>query len=224
MRQHTIILEEASLELIPRKYWNHESCKQVEYRFGIPAEYQILDDNYHHAIVTKLPDHEKRGRPDIVHLALLDITSTPAFIEGKVKVYVHTRFNQTIRISSGVRLPRTLPRFCGVFSKVISGKQQVKEMELLRLKDDQSFTELAFEIGASYIICFTSAGKQRDMLETVSSVADGAAWVVGGFPRGHFVDEVKSVATELISISKYSLPAHVVTARLCFAIERSFGL
>ena len=40
------------------------------------------------------------------------------------------------------------------------------------------------------------------------------------FPRGHFGDDVKSLATDVISVSKYSLAAHVVTARLCFAIEQ----
>jgi rRNA small subunit pseudouridine methyltransferase Nep1 len=218
--RHSIILEHASLELVPRKYRQHASCKTVEYRFGTPADMQILDDNYHHEIITKLADHEKRGRPDIVHLALLDITSTPAFMEGLVEVYVHTILDQTIGFSSGVRLPRTLPRFCGVFSKILSGKQGGKETELFEYKSRQSSIDLVSQIGREKVICFTTQGRERDILSTVATASSDTTWIVGGFPRGHFREDVKSAADEIVSISKHSLAAHVVTARLCFAIER----
>ena len=93
---------------------------------------QILDDNYHQQLIAKLSNREKRGRPDIVHFALLDITSTPAYMEGLVEVYVHTINNTTIKILGGVRLPRTFQRFCGVMAKVLSGKMEEKEKDFLR--------------------------------------------------------------------------------------------
>ena len=134
---HSIILEEALLELVPEKFRKHDSCKLVENRFGIPPELQILDDNYHQQLIAKLSNREKRGRPDIVHFALLDITSTPAYMEGLVEVYVHTINNTTIKILSGVRLPRTFQRFCGVMAKVLSGKMEEKEKVSLRSRTNK---------------------------------------------------------------------------------------
>jgi rRNA small subunit pseudouridine methyltransferase Nep1 len=220
---HSIILEEASLELVPEKFRKHDSCKLVENRFGIPPVMQILDDNYHHQLIAKLSIREKRGRPDIVHFALLDITSAPAYMEGIVEVYVHTVNNVTIRILSGVRLPRTFLRFSGVMAKVLSGKMDEKERELFEVKNEHSIDQLVSSIDPDRVICLTAEGVPKDLLSFVHDVhskKEKAAWIVGGFPRGHFGDDVKSLATDIISISKYSLTAHVVTARLCFAIEQ----
>src|ERR1700733_1295192 len=90
MQPHTIILEESSLELVPKQFWSQESCRMAETRFGVSPQLQILDDNYHHKIVTSIPDSEKRGRPDIVHFALLDIVSTPAYQNGQIRPIIHT--------------------------------------------------------------------------------------------------------------------------------------
>jgi len=224
---HSIILEEASLELVPEKFRKHDSCKLVENRFGIPPELQILDDNYHQQIIAKLSNREKRGRPDIVHFALLDITSTPAYMEGLVEVYVHTINNTTIKILSGVRLPRTFQRFCGVMAKVLSGKMEEKEKKLFEIRNEQAIDQLVSTIDSDRVICLTSEGVPSDLpsfVQDVHSKQEKATWIVGGFPRGHFGDDVKFLATDIISISKYSLTAHVVTARLSYEFERSRGL
>jgi rRNA small subunit pseudouridine methyltransferase Nep1 len=220
---HSIILEEASLELVPEKFRKHDSCKLVENRFGISPELQILDDNFHHQLIAKLSNREKRGRPDIVHFALLDITSTPAYMEGLVEVYVHTINNSTIKILSGVRLPRTFQRFCGVMAKVLSGKMEEKEKELFEIKNEQVIDQLVSLIDSDRVVCLTSEGVPKDLpsfVKGIHSKREKATWIVGGFPRGHFGDDVKSLATDVISISKYSLTAHVVTARLCYVIEQ----
>lgn len=222
---HSIILEEASLELVPSKYKSHSSCRLVENRFGIPPAMQILDDNYHHQLMVKLSNREKRGRPDIVHFALLDITSTPAFMEGLVKVYLHTINNTTIKFLSGVRLPRTFERFCGVMAKLLSGKMEEKEKRLFEVRNEEATDQLVSSIDSERVVCLSTEGLPKDLLSFVRdfhSRDESATWIVGGFPHGHFGDEVKSLATDIISISKYSLAAHVVTGRLCFAIESSW--
>jgi len=37
-----------------------------------------------------LEDEAKRGRPDIVHLCLLEATSIPLYREGRIQIYAHT--------------------------------------------------------------------------------------------------------------------------------------
>ena len=185
---------------------------------------QILDENYHHQIIRGLQNSDKRGRPDIVHLALLDISSTPAFIEELVEVYVHTVLNQTIKVKPGVRLPRTLHRFCGVLAKVLSGLADAKEDDLFELFKDETLLHLLSRVARSKVVCLTTEGRMTDILSYVKSlvvIPSNTTWLVGGYAHGHFSEEAKAVSTDIISISKYHLPAHVVTGRLCFAIELS---
>ena len=184
---------------------------------------QILDDNYHHQLILKLGDGMKRGRPDVVHFALLDTTGTPAFIENLIDVYIHTLANTTVKILPGVRLPRTLQRFCGVMSKVLTGKSGSEESRLFKVFNEQSIRELVDSIGSERVVSLTTEGVSTDIRQFLRKIpADKSlTWVIGGFAHGHFSEDVKAVSSDMLSISKYSLPAHVVAARLCVAIEDS---
>jgi rRNA small subunit pseudouridine methyltransferase Nep1 len=224
--EHVIIFEDSSLELVPAAYLKHESCRLVEEKFGVPPRSQILDDNFHHKLLLKLKDREKRGRPDIVHLALLDVTSTPAYYRNFVSSVVHTVNGQSIIIKEGVRLPRTLQRFCGVMSKVLSNKLSEEEKRLFSFDNSNlTFGDLVEALDLSRIICLTTEGVPKALREVVARSAGRGngrtGWIIGGFARGHFKEEVKSIANEIISISEFSLAAHVVSARLCYEIELS---
>ena len=91
----------------------------MEARFGVPPQSQILDDNFHHKIIATIPENEKRGRPDIVHFALLDIVSTPAYKMDLIRPIIRTINGEVIVVKKGVRLPRTELRFYGVMSKIL---------------------------------------------------------------------------------------------------------
>lgn len=224
---NTIILEEASLELVPKKYRNHENCRDIEQKFGVAPESQILDDNYHHPILLKLPDGKKRGRPDIVHLALLDITSTPLYMNGDVSVVIHTLHDKTIELGERVRLPRTLNRFCGVMSRVLSDRTDGSLGSLIKFKEDESLKELLLRIGTSEVLSFSRIGVFEDLSQLVRTRVlrnEKSAWMVGGFAHGHFREEVRALSDRLISISETSLPSHVVTARLSYELEKSLNV
>lgn len=220
----SIILEQASLEMIPEKFWKHNSCKLVEERFGTPPSMQILDDNYHHQLIPKLGEHFKRGRPDVVHFALLDITGTPAFMDNLVDVYIHTINNTTVKVLPGVRPPRTLQRFCGVMSKILTGKSQEQEMRLFEVRNDQPINELVDDIDSGSVVSLTTEGISSNLsifLRKTYDRVESVTWIIGGFSHGHFSDDVKAISSDAISISKYSLAAHVVAARLCFVTEQN---
>jgi rRNA small subunit pseudouridine methyltransferase Nep1 len=226
MRPHTVILEEASLELVPKKFWTHESCRRFQSMFGIPPENQILDDNFHHEIIEKLPGREKRGRPDIVHFALLDVMSTPAYQDKLIQPVVHTINDDVIAIKDGVRLPRTEWRFNGVMSKILRRDLGAAEKNLFEDVKVEATEELFKSLKPADICCLSTQGVLRDLQKYLSTMRTGdvhrtQAWVVGGFARGHFGENVKGLANELISISDRPLAAHVVTARLSYEIERS---
>jgi rRNA small subunit pseudouridine methyltransferase Nep1 len=225
LHRDIIILEEASLELVPKKYWAYESCKLFESRFGVPPESQILDDNFHHEIIEKLPRKEKRGRPDVVHFALLDVMSTPAYQENIIQPIIHTINNETILVGERVRVPRTELRFNGVMSKILRSQQGIAEKNLFQDDGEKETRELLKSLDADEVFCLTSQGVLKDLRNFVSShkgeKTSATAWIVGGFARGHFAEEVKGLASDLISISDRPLAAHVVTARLSYELERS---
>jgi rRNA small subunit pseudouridine methyltransferase Nep1 len=220
-----IIIEGASLELVPKAYWKHESCKLVEERFGALPPSQILDDNYHHKIIEKLPSSQKRGRPDIVHFALLDIISTPAYLTNQIRVIVHTLNDQTIRMKEGVRLPRTQERFNGVMAKLLSNKLGQSERNLFEFDEKQTFKEILETLGRVRVVSLTREGIPTSLRsfakELRSQDSRRIAWVIGGFARGHFDEDVKSLSDDMISISEFQLASHVVVARVCYEMELS---
>jgi rRNA small subunit pseudouridine methyltransferase Nep1 len=224
---NTIVLEDASLELVPKKYRNHDSCQEVERKFGVPADLQILDDNFHHAIVSRLKQGERRGRPDIVHIALLDITSTPLYMNDGVRVVIHTCGQAAIILGRGVRIPRTLQRFCGVMSRILARKQEEREKGLFSFNENQSLEEVISLSDATNVVSFSRKGvltNLNELVKEIQSTSTITAWIVGAFPHGHFKDEVRAVSNRMVSISDSPLPAHVVTARLSYELERTQGI
>jgi len=81
----TIILVESSLELIPAELSNHQSVLAYSKKFKKNISNTLLDNSWHFGAMKGLENEIKRGRPDIVHLTLLSICTSPAFYENKVR-------------------------------------------------------------------------------------------------------------------------------------------
>lgn len=220
-----LIIEEASLELVPQKYQNSSEAMKVAQRFGVTPSMQILDRNFHPRAVASLKeDREKRGRPDVVHFALLDACSTPLFEARKLRVFVRARGGLSFEVKAGTRLPRTLQRFCGVAAKLLSGRHGTQETELFSIYEGQGFEDLLHHLKIDEVISLTSQGVLGQLREIVQKelsheTKKEIAWVIGGFPHGHFKPDIVENSDLLLSISDGSLPAHVVAARLCYELE-----
>lgn len=224
---NVLILEEASLEILPAKFASSKEAIRVTERFGVTPRMQILDRNFHRDILSSFGDHQKKGRPDVVHFAVLDATSTPLFEDGLLDLFVRTRQGVTIQIKTGTRPPRTLQRFCGVMATLLSGTYNVEEEALFSVEKDRSFSNLVKGLKIDKIISFSSQGSDcslRSVVAQESASEKRIAWVVGGFPHGHFSNEVLELSDKVVSISPKALPAHVVTARLCYELEQSLNL
>lgn len=226
MPHNALILEEASLQIVPRRMRKHPNCIAYRDRFGLEPEKQILDENFHHELIRTegAGVTRKAGRPDVVHFALLDVISTPLFLKGEIDLFVHTLDGKTIGIRRGTRLPRTLHRFCGLMSKILSAEMGSEEAELFDYEQNETIGSLLKRVGARYVVSLTKSGVLSDLEGTVAELSKrengGVAWIVGGFAFGHFQPEVIERSDLVISISDLSLPAHVVTARLSYEIEK----
>jgi rRNA small subunit pseudouridine methyltransferase Nep1 len=220
-----LVIEDASLEIVPKELRSEKQVIEVARRFGVKPSSQILDRNFHSQAMKSLRrPSEKTGRPDVVHFALLDVTSTPLFRQNKIRIFIHTLRDDTIEVKSGTRPPRTLQRFCGVMSKLLSGYSGSEESKLFGSKPNQSFRDLIESLRVDTAVALTRQGRLMDLQQTVTrelSLSKKIAWIVGGFAHGSFDSEVQRTCDEMVAISDMSLPAHVVTARLCYELEKA---
>src|SRR4051812_38012604 len=109
----SLVIAEAAIESVPTQLIDHPSVKNHAQRQGRPPTEILLDRSYHHSamIHSNLKSGWKRGRPDIVHFALMEALSTPLFIEGRLNVYLHTINDKLISIGENLRIPKSYFRF-----------------------------------------------------------------------------------------------------------------
>ena len=104
----SIIIAEAALELVPKYLRNHPAVRAHAARLGRNPGETFLDRSYHHAAMKTDPSLSKHGRPDIVHLSLAAVMSSPLYLNNKIKVYISTIDGNNIVIGEGIRIPKSV--------------------------------------------------------------------------------------------------------------------
>jgi rRNA small subunit pseudouridine methyltransferase Nep1 len=211
-----IILAESALELVPQQLWSERSILASAKSKGKHPSQILLDRSLHHTAMLKLKDGLRRGRPDLVHQAVLAVTGTPAYLMGEAKLYIHTYANLVIEVAEKTRLPKTYFRFQGLMEKVLSGHKE----ELLRVRETK-VDDLIDQIGAESVIGFSRRGNLMKPEEWVSKyVKNNTVFVVGGFPRGGFSPDVVKKFNVMVAIHEMPLETHTVLARVIYDYER----
>jgi rRNA small subunit pseudouridine methyltransferase Nep1 len=207
---------------VPREIAGHAAVKNHARRLGLKPSEILLDRSYHHAAMGKLEDGNKRGRPDIVHFALMEALSTPLFTKGMVRVYVHTIDEKLISISDNLRIPKSYFRFerlmGGLFrDKIVKSDKGAVLMEI----SDGTLADLLDSIKPARVIGLSTTGVQGTAEKAVAeNLADDCAFVIGGFPRGHFSESTTKLLNLAYSVSDLGLEAHVVIARILYECEK----
>ena len=217
----TIILAESSLELIPIQIHNHPSVRSYSKKYKKNPSEILLDNSWHFAAMKGLENEIKRGRPDIVHLTLLSLCTTPAFYENKIKVFVHTLKDEVISLNNKTRLPKSYHRFQGLMEKLLVAKTIKSDEEILMEVKNSSLSELISEIQPTQIIGLTTKGQKISLENLFDKINDNSCVVIGGFQKSHFSDSVGSKIDQLVSIDSKSLDSHIVTARILYEYEKT---
>ena len=217
----TIILTESSLELIPENMHNHPSVTSYAKKFKKNPSKSLLDNSWHFAAMKGLENEIKRGRPDIVHLTLISLCTTPAFFENKFKVFIHTINNKIITISNNTRLPKSYHRFQGLMEKLFLTKRIESNDETLMKIEDSSISELISKISPSQIIGLTTQGQKTTFDTLVKEMNENSCILIGGFQKGHFNNETQKLVEKSFSINNLSLEAHLVASRLVYEYEKT---
>jgi len=168
-----------------------------------------------------LENEIKRGRPDIVHLTLLSICTSPAFYENKIQVFVHTINDEIISINNNTRLPKSYHRFQGLMEKLFLTKKIESESEILMQMENSSLSKLISKIRPDEIIGLTTKGQKTTFEKLTHQIKENSCILIGGFQKGHFNKETEKIIGTSLSIHDSSLEAHLVASRLVYEYEKT---
>ncbi len=213
----SLIIAESALELVPEEIKKHPSVVADSKRRGISPTSILLDRSIHHAAMSRLKDGLKRGRPDLVHITLLGITSTPLYQDGAVKVYIHTSNDLVIEIKEGTRPPKSFFRFRSLMEKVLLERPK----DGLIIAYPSSLPALVKRLRGDLVVGLSVQGEYKEFGNLASELVGkkNPIVLIGGFPRGHFVPATLKILDELVRVHERSLDAHVVVGRLLHLIE-----
>jgi len=218
LRLHFVIAE-AALELIPGPLWREPSVRSDAERRGKEPGGILLDRSVHHSAMLKLSDGYRRGRPDLVHLTLLNVTSTPLHQEGKARVYIQTLDDSVLEFGEGARPPKSYARFRNLMEKLLVERPD----DGLVSVHDATLPQLLKGMGTDYSVGLSVQGAPERLEELAGELAlrKDPAVVVGGFPRGHFLPRDLKAFDRLVRIDERALDAHVVAARIVYEVEKA---
>ncbi|RLE89479.1 MAG: 16S rRNA methyltransferase [Thermoprotei archaeon] len=222
-----LIFVEAGLELVPSSIRNHPSVRKSAIRRGKKPSEIILDISLHYQAMKRLPNFKKRGRPDILHVCLLEALSSPLNLEGKLRTIVHTIGDKIIYLDPSVRIPRNYNRFLGLFEQLlIRGRVPPgKDKPLIWMKR-KSLAEIVREISPTKVILMDEHGKQMNIHRFAEEIVheDIPLIMIGAFQSGDFEESTKELADISVSIYPNPLAAWVVTSRILCGIEEVLGI
>lgn len=222
MRTLSLVIAEAALETVPREVSTHPSVINYAKKVGANPQETLLDRSYHHAAMKSLRGAEKRGRPDIVHFALMEALSTPLFLTGRLAVYIHTGRDKVITVAPDLRVPKSYFRFEGLMMDLFRNKVvKTDEGKVLMELSDLNLEQLLKSTGTEKAIGLSEAGVSSTAERVAATFAfQETAFVIGGFPHGYFSEKTSRLFNHAYSINPLSLEAHVVIARVLYECEK----
>lgn len=214
------VLFDTALELVPEEIRAHPAVLADSKKRGIAPEGIVLDRSIHHFAMRSLENSERRGRPDIVHMTLLNVTDSPAYRMGYVKIFVHTCAGKFLRFRKGVRPPVNYNNFINLMSQLLrSGRVPVDKEPLIEAVDSSLKNFLSTTEGFSVLL--TSRGKRVDFRDVIEKVGRRDITVlVGGYPKGPPPGKLFELCDEAVSIYDGVLASWTVASRIIYDLEK----
>lgn len=225
-----LVMGEAEIELMPRELRGHLAVGKHAQREGKDPGRVLLDSNYHYQAMRKLPDAERRGRPDIAHMCLVLAQDSIANLEGQLRVWIHTRNDELITVAPETRIMRAQHRFYGLLENLFrDGRAPANpdERALLTMERSVPLRAVVKRTGAKVVLGFHEKGDANSLVprlkDAKASGAKDVAGVIGAFPHGDFNAKL-DFCTALVSIHAQQVSAWTVVGQLLDAYERVQGL
>lgn len=218
----TIVIAEAALETIPPILQSHPIILKHARKRRKPPHEILLDISIHYpAMKEKLSEFYKRGRPDLIHITLLNILESPANRKGLVRVYIHTINDIVVFVNPKIRLPKNYNRFVGLMEQLFKeGKVPPDSEHPLMMLKNLNLKDLLNKISIKEPILLSEKGKRirlRDIVRCI--IKDDSPVIIGGFQHGDFNERTYGLTDKIYSIYEESLPAWIVASRLITLYE-----
>lgn len=215
----TLLLADSELELVPEELKMHPAVQAAARRRAARAARTLLDSSAHHAAMRSLPEAERRGRPDLVHLFLLTALDSVLNLDGGLRVLVHTRHDELLTVRPETRIMRSYDRFVGLMEQLFrEGAVGPRGAgPLVTLEPKVPLAEAVKRAGAQRRIALDPGGRRVALAEELPRLARehaSVAVILGGFPHGGFRQPVASIADEVWSLHEASLSVWVAAAEV----------
>ena len=223
----TLILAESALELIPESLTSYQVIASSAKKRNKKTREILLDSSYHYSAMKNLEDADRRGRPDIIHIFLLNALESIANKQGKMQIIIHTRNNEKITIDSSTRIIKNYERFIGLIEQLFQKQILPDEKNpLLKLEKNKDLQTIVKEIKSDFTIGLSIEGKQVKMLNYFKDLKkknhEHIACIVGGFPKGDFNNDIKKLTDQIVSIYPEMLTAWTVTNEIIVNYENVY--
>jgi rRNA small subunit pseudouridine methyltransferase Nep1 len=222
----TIVLADSALEVVPSEIADHPSVKRAAERRGKEPLKTLLDMSYHYTAMKDLEWWDRRGRPDITFITLLNLLEAPLNKRGLLRVFVHTNQDYIISIDPKTKLPRNYARFCGLMEQLLEEGKVPPRGKPLMTAMRGTLRDLVEQLDPSRTIILTEKGRRGKVENFAKMVAkeDRPLIMIGGFQRGEFDKKDLELADEKVSVYDETLDAWVVASMVVHEVGRHLGL
>ncbi len=216
----TLVLADTELERVPLEIQRHPSVRASARKRGRSPASILLDSSLHHPALRKVPEGERRGRPDIPHIVLVVALDSILNIEGGLRLFVHTRNDEVIQFASETRIPKNYTRFVGLMEDLFEKGEVPEEKPLIRMDRGVTLEQLLAKLGGE-AWAFAEGGESADVQREFSRREGDLVAVIGGFPHGTFRSPIATLTKRTVSIHPKPLKAWTTAAEVLIAYRRS---
>ena len=210
----TFVLAEAELELMPSALLADPVVQGRAKKRRRAPEHLVLDQALDHRAMKSLPEGDRRGRPDLVHVFLLLLQDSPLNARGLVRALVHTRHDELVRVRPDTRIMRNQAKFVQLMEDLLRQGRVPLDEPLLTLERERDLASVLRECPGPKVLLDEGGPLARSPWFAERARAHGdMTFVLGGFPRGAFrqaphaaFDHVVRVADEPLSVWSALVP------------------
>jgi rRNA small subunit pseudouridine methyltransferase Nep1 len=215
----TILLAEASIEPFPEELMKDINVRNYFSKLKKTPSEVMLDANYHKHLTKNLPDIEKRGRPDIVHIALLSCFGSILAREHRLRVIIHTINDEIIYVDSEIRLPKNIDRFNGLILQLFRDKKVPPSGEETLMSLQQgNLLDLIKRLRKEHdlILEFSVKGEQLSPSEYSEIIfnATNPLLIFGAFPHGELTPIPSELVDKTLGIYEEGLDLFAVISQI----------